>query len=73
MENKTNVIQRIDEMLSESDKFREEWNTCDLQYEANTYEDIYGNLHVNTPLEQNLIEMDLGRTAGLPLFDVQPD
>lgn len=73
MENKTNVIQRIDEMLSESDKFHEEWDTCDLQYEANTYEDVYGNLHVNTPLEQNLIEMDLGRTAGLPLFDVQPD
>ena len=30
-------------------------------------------MFVNTPIEQNLIEMELGRTSGLPLFDVQPD
>jgi hypothetical protein len=67
------INKRYNDMRSERDKFLVEWETDDLQYEAETYEDNMWNLHVNTPMEQNLTEMELWRTAGLPLFDVQPD
>ena len=54
---------RYNDMRSERDNFLNEWLTCDLQYEANTHEDERGNLHINTPMEQNMIEMELGRTS----------
>jgi hypothetical protein len=67
------VIKRYDEMRSERDRFLSEWDLCDIQFEAETFEDQNGKLYVNNPIEQNLIEMELGRTAGLPLYDVVPD
>lgn len=67
------VITRYEQMRSERDRFLDEWSTCDLQFEAEVYEDNFGNLHVNSPLEQNLIEMELGRTSGMPMIDVRPD
>lgn len=73
MENKTDFIRRINDMLADREPFMSERDTCDLQYEANVYEDNYGNLHVNTPLEQNLIEMELWRTSWLPVYDVLAD
>lgn len=60
-------------MIADREPFMPERETCDLQYESNVYEDNYGNLHVNTPIEQNLVEMELWRTSWLPLYDVTPD
>jgi hypothetical protein len=57
------VIKRYDEMRSERDRFLSEWDLCDIQFEAETFEDQNGKLYVNNPIEQNLIEMELGRTA----------
>lgn len=67
------VLTRYNDMKSERDRFLNEWDICDLQFEAETYEDNFGKLYVNNPIEQNLIEMELGRTSGLPLYDVVPD
>jgi hypothetical protein len=50
-------------MKSEQDKFIDERDLCDLQFESETFEDANGKLYVNQPLEQNLIEMELGRTS----------
>ena len=67
------VLKRYNDMRSERDRFLSEWDVCDLQFEADTYEDNFGKLYVNNPIEQNLIEMELGRTSWLPLYDVVPD
>lgn len=69
----TRIKKRINEMKAERDKFLPERDMCDAQYDADVYEDNFGKLYVNTPMEQGLIEMDLGRTAWLPSFDVKPD
>lgn len=57
------VLKRYNDMRSERDRFLSEWDVCDLQFEADTYEDNFGKLYVNNPIEQNLIEMELGRTS----------
>lgn len=67
------VIKRYEDMRSERDRFLDERDLCDVQFEAETYEDQNGKLYVNNPIEQNLIEMELGRTSGLPLYDIVPD
>ncbi len=67
------INKRIEDMKTERDKFLSERDICDLQYEAEVYEDNRGKLYVNTPMEQWLVEMELWRTAGLPIFDVKPD
>lgn len=40
---------------------------------SKVYEDNFWKLYVNDNMEQNLTEMELGRTAWLPVFDVKPD
>jgi len=57
------VLKRYNDMKSEQDKFIDERDLCDLQFESETFEDANGKLYVNQPLEQNLIEMELGRTS----------
>lgn len=69
----SHINQRISEMKAERDKFLPEWDMCDIQYEAEVYEDNFWKLYVNDNMEQNLTEMELGRTAWLPVFDVKPD
>lgn len=69
----SHINTRIEDMKSERDKFLPERDLCDIQYEAEVYEDNRGKLYVNTPMEQWLVEMELWRTAGLPVFDVKPD
>ncbi len=67
------INKRIEDMKNERDQFLSERDICDLQYEAEVYEDNFGKLYVNTPMEQWLLEMELWRTSGLPVFDVKPD
>lgn len=69
----SHINTRIEDMKSERDKFLPERDLCDIQYEAEVYEDNRGKLYVNTPMEQWLVEMELWRTSGLPVFDVKPD
>lgn len=69
----SHINQRISDMKAERDKFLPEWDMCDIQYEAEVYEDNFWKLYVNDNMEQNLTEMELGRTAWLPVFDVKPD
>ncbi len=37
----TKVMERYEQMLSERDRFLDEWETCDHQFEANVYEDNF--------------------------------
>jgi len=67
------INKRIEDMKNERNQFLSERDICDLQYEAEVYEDNFGKLYVNTPMEQWLLEMELWRTSGLPIFDVKPD
>lgn len=67
------INKRIEDMKNERYQFLSERDICDLQYEAEVYEDNFGKLYVNTPMEQWLLEMELWRTSGLPIFDVKPD
>lgn len=69
----SHINQRISDMKAERDKFLPEWDMCDIQYEAEVYEDNFWKLYVNDNMEQNLTEMELGRTAWLPVFDIKPD
>jgi len=46
------INKRIEDMKNERDQFLSERDICDLQYEAEVYEDNFGKLYVNTPLEQ---------------------
>ena len=69
----SHINTRIEDMKSERDKFLPERDLCDIQYEAEVYEDNRGKLYVNTPMEQWLVEMELWRTSGLLVFEVNPD
>lgn len=64
---------RFSEMDSERKNWQTERYTCDKQYEANVTQDNNGKVYINNPLEQDLIEMEVGRTSGRPTFDVIPD
>jgi hypothetical protein len=63
MDTLQHVLKRYNDMKAEQDKFINERDLCDLQFESETFEDANGKLYVNQPLEQNLIEMELGRTS----------
>ena len=46
---------------------------ADKQFTALSMRDQYGNLKVNLPMEQNLIDTYEGRASGKIIFDIQPD
>jgi len=46
---------------------------ADKQFTALSVRDQYGNLQVNLPMEQNLIDTYEGRASGKIIFDIQPD
>ncbi len=50
-----------------------EWDLCDKQFTALSIRDQYGNLKINLPMEQNLIDTYEGRNANKLVFDIQPD
>ena len=50
-----------------------DWDKFDRQFTALSIRDQYGNLKVNLPMEQNLIDTYEGRNAGKLIFDIQPD
>ncbi len=50
-----------------------DWDKFDRQFTALSVRDQYGNLKVNLPMEQNLIDTYEGRNAGKLIFDIQPD
>lgn len=68
-----NYEKRFTDMDAERSKRRSEWEMCDDQYEAAVSIANDGRLISNSPVEQSLIEMEIGRTAGRPTFDVVPD
>jgi hypothetical protein len=51
-------------MQSSRSEFETEWDLCDLQFKAESYEDpVTGRFMYNDDMEQSLIEMEVGRTA----------
>jgi hypothetical protein len=50
-----------------------DWDKFDRQHTALSVRDQYGNIKVNLPMEQNLIDAYEGRNAGKLIFDIQPD
>jgi hypothetical protein len=50
-----------------------ERDSYDKQFTAMSVRDQYGNLKVNLPMEQNLIDTYEGRNSGKLIFDIQPD
>ena len=54
----------------EQEKYRDE---ADKQFTALTVRDIYNNLKINIPLEQDLIDTYEGRAAGKISIDIQPN
>lgn len=50
-----------------------DWDKFDRQFTALSVRDQYGNLKVNLPMEQNLIDTYEGRNTGKLIFDIQPD
>ena len=67
------VLTRYDKMDSERQNFESDWDTCDIQFNANTFEDpITGELIVNINIEQQLQDVELGRTSADLVFDVKP-
>jgi hypothetical protein len=73
MDTLSHFNKRFNEMDAERSNWIQERETCDAQYEAEVYEDNMGKVNINNPLEQDLVEMETGRTAGRPVFDVIPD
>lgn len=73
----SHILKRIHEMDSERQSgiidWITEWKVCEEQYIAPTAEDNEGNFVPNSLMEQNTIEMELWRRAGMPKFDVKPD
>jgi hypothetical protein len=66
------VLNRFDNMKGQRSYFEQEWDICDVQFRAEIFTDPYtGNLIVNSNIEQNLIEQDIGRTSGSLVFDVK--
>lgn len=67
------IEERLHAMKSARVEFDEEWDMCDLQFDANSYEDpVTGRFIYNDDMEQSLIEQEVGRTAGEIIFDVKP-
>lgn len=60
-------------MQSARSQFETERDLCDLQFNAESYEDpVTGRFMYNDDMEQSLIEMEVGRTAWEIIFDVKP-
>ena len=66
---------RFSEMSSATIRKNKEldWDRFDRQFTALSVRDQYGNLKVNLPMEQNLIDTYEGRNTGKLIFDIQPD
>ena len=66
---------RFSEMSSATIRKNKEldWDKFDRQFTALSVRDQYGNLKVNLPMEQNLIDTYEGRNTGKLIFDIQPD
>lgn len=68
------IIKRLDAMILSRQPFDKEWDLCDEQFNAVVFKDGYtGDWVLNTKMEQNLIEMDTGRTSDSLIYDVMPD
>lgn len=69
----SHIKQRLTAMQSARSEFETEWDLCDLQFKAESYEDpVTGRFMYNDDMEQSLIEMEVGRTAWEIIFDVKP-
>lgn len=67
------VCNRFDNMKGQRWFFEDEWDICDQQFRAPLFTDPYtGTVIVNSNIEQNLIEAEIGRTSGSLNFDVKP-
>jgi len=67
------VLTRYDRMSSERQNFEWDWDMCDVQFMANTFEDpVTWELIVNCNIEQQLQDIELGRTSADLVFDVKP-
>lgn len=67
------VVKRFDDMRGARSQFENDWDTCDIQFRANTFEDpVSWELIVNINVEQQLVDMELGRTSADLVFDVKP-
>jgi hypothetical protein len=58
-------------MQSWRTQFEADWDTCDKQVASRTYYKD-GILQVNPPMEQNIIEMAVGRYAGKTTYNLEP-
>ena len=65
--------ERYSAMKSKKAKFEAEFKQYEEQETAISYYDNQGNLQVNLPIEQNLIEIYMGRTNGKVSYDIVPD
>jgi hypothetical protein len=66
-------LTRRNRMRGQRSKFEAVRDMCDRQVEAQTYYDNSGKFIVNVPMEQNLIEMSMGRNPGNINFNVEPN
>ncbi len=67
------IISRINNMEAERSVWLDEWAMCENQYEAPILIDNEWNFLPNSPLEQNIIEMEWWRRAWLITYDVKAD
>lgn len=69
----SHIRQRLTSMQTARAEFETERDLCDLQFNAESYEDpVTGRFMYNDDMEQSLIEMEVGRTAWEIIFDVKP-
>ena len=67
------VKNRLAKMKSARSEFEWEWDLCDLQFAAESYEDpTTWRFIYNDDMEQALIEQEVWRTAWEIIFDVKP-
>lgn len=69
----SHIIQRVNQMEAERSERLDERAMCENQYEAPILVDNEGNFLPNSPIEQNIIEMEWGRRAGLITYDIKSD
>lgn len=61
-------------MDRERSKFMADREICDIQYKSVTQENPNtGAINVNIPIEANTTEFEVGRTAWMPLYSIDPD
>lgn len=67
------VLSRFSDMDGAISEMKADWDICDQQFEANTFEDPFtGELIINVNIEQQLQDYELGRTSADLVFDVKP-